>query len=52
MGKELGVTIDAQLPFYVAFGVGVIAVLTYAAWGAREAIPYTTPDVFPGDDKQ
>ncbi|MFH0341558.1 MAG: MFS transporter [Chromatiales bacterium] len=45
-------TIDAHLPFYVACGVGVIAALTYAAWGASEAIPCTTPDVLPGGDKR
>lgn len=45
-------TIDAQLPFYVAFGVGVIAALTYAAWGATEAIPCTTPDALPRGDER
>jgi len=45
-------TINAQLPFYVAFGVGVIAALTYAAWSAREEIQCTTKDVLPGGDEQ
>lgn len=45
-------TINAQLPFYVAFGVGVIAALTYAAWSAREEIHCTTKDVLPGGDEQ
>ncbi len=44
-------TINTQLPFYVAFGVGVVAALTYAAWGASEKVPCTTQDVLPRGDE-
>jgi MFS family permease len=44
-------TIDAQLPFYMGFGIGVVAVLTYAVWIASEKVPCTTQDVLPRGDE-
>ena len=45
-------TVNAQLPFYTAFWVGVTGVLAYVAWGASEDPVFQAKQVFHGGGKR